>query len=42
MNVYSLLLLEDVWKIPEVRKLPQSTDLPEEISAVTARWLPGV
>lgn len=39
-----LLLLppEDVREVPEVRKLPQSADLPEEVSAVTAGRLPGV
>lgn len=33
---------EDLWEIPEVRKFPQSSDLPEEVSAITAGRLPGV
>lgn len=38
----SLWSAEDVREVLEVRKLPQSTDLPEEVSAVTAGRLPGV
>ena len=37
-----LLSSEDVWEIPAVGELPQGTDLPEEVSALAAGWLPGV
>lgn len=33
---------ENVWEVPEVRKFPKSTDLPEEVSAFAVGRLPGV
>jgi len=39
---FHFFLPEDIWEVPEFRQLPQSTELPEEVSAVTAWRLPGV